>query len=568
MSKGLVRSGKNLLKGFSSIQVKVRSATSNDPWGPSGSEMRDIAELTQDHSAFAEIMDMLDKRMNDRGKNWRHVYKALTVFDYCLHMGSENVVLWGKDNIYLIKTLREFIYIDDDGKDQGHNIRSKAKDITSLLQDDDRLRSERKNRSYMASRLQDDEPRPLRPQRTGNSTRAGRRSETEDESQDPELRRALEESKRQAEVDARKRRGDPAEEDDDLARALKLSEEEEEARRRHLAEESENNLFDDSNDQQQGQSYNPYQQQQQQVDFFGNPIYGDNMPLQNTGYLQNAYSQVQQPQMTGMYAQNTGGFYPQQQPQASPYDDYGGGAHDFLTAQNTGMNAATKIERQATGKNNPYAQNAAPAQPPPAQRLEPVKTGSNNPFAQFGNFNNQQPVQQPYQPPQAPSLNDVNASRQNGAAFAQYQQQQALKPQRTKDDGRYADLAALIGTGTGADTFGNTGAMRVAAHHTANPAFMNSAGSSSAGVIRSQQTGHNPFIQAQRTGGGSAPAQQPSYTGGQRMAYVGTQQTGGFAYPGQQQQHQQQYQQQPQGNYQQQSYQQQGYGNQQSLIDL
>lgn len=48
MSKGLVRSGKNLLKGFSSIQVKVRSATSNDPWGPSGSEMRDLAEMTQD----------------------------------------------------------------------------------------------------------------------------------------------------------------------------------------------------------------------------------------------------------------------------------------------------------------------------------------------------------------------------------------------------------------------------------------------------------------------------------------------------------------------------------------
>lgn len=48
MSKGLVRSGKNLIKGYSSIQVKVRAATSNDPWGPSGSEMRDLAEMTQD----------------------------------------------------------------------------------------------------------------------------------------------------------------------------------------------------------------------------------------------------------------------------------------------------------------------------------------------------------------------------------------------------------------------------------------------------------------------------------------------------------------------------------------
>lgn len=78
-------------------------------------------------------MDMLDRRMNDRGKMWRHVYKvrlswkealicqSLQVFDYCVHSGSENVVRWGKDNLYVIKSLREFQYIDDDGVDQGAN---------------------------------------------------------------------------------------------------------------------------------------------------------------------------------------------------------------------------------------------------------------------------------------------------------------------------------------------------------------------------------------------------------------------------------------------------------------
>jgi hypothetical protein len=35
---------------------------------------------------------MLDKRLNDKGKNWRHVFKSLTVLDYILHAGSENVV--------------------------------------------------------------------------------------------------------------------------------------------------------------------------------------------------------------------------------------------------------------------------------------------------------------------------------------------------------------------------------------------------------------------------------------------------------------------------------------------
>lgn len=70
---------------------------------------------------FYEIMDMLDKRLNDKGKNWRHVLKSLKVLDYCLHEGSELVVTWARKNLYIIKTLREFQFIDDEGKDVGQN---------------------------------------------------------------------------------------------------------------------------------------------------------------------------------------------------------------------------------------------------------------------------------------------------------------------------------------------------------------------------------------------------------------------------------------------------------------
>lgn len=75
---------------------------------------------------FYEIMDMIDKRLNDKGKNWRHVLKALKVLDYCLHEGSELVVTWGKQNLFIIKTLREFQYIDEDGRDVGQNGRRPA----------------------------------------------------------------------------------------------------------------------------------------------------------------------------------------------------------------------------------------------------------------------------------------------------------------------------------------------------------------------------------------------------------------------------------------------------------
>lgn len=63
----------------------------------------------------------MDKRLNDKGKNWRHVFKTLTLLDYLLHAGSENVVIYFRDNIYIVKTLKEFQYVDDYGKDQGAN---------------------------------------------------------------------------------------------------------------------------------------------------------------------------------------------------------------------------------------------------------------------------------------------------------------------------------------------------------------------------------------------------------------------------------------------------------------
>lgn len=58
------------------VGLKVREATSNDPWGPSSSLMSEIADLTYNVVAFSEIMSMVWKRLNDHGKNWRHVYKV------------------------------------------------------------------------------------------------------------------------------------------------------------------------------------------------------------------------------------------------------------------------------------------------------------------------------------------------------------------------------------------------------------------------------------------------------------------------------------------------------------
>lgn len=46
LGKGVLRVAKNYTKGYSDVQAKVRDATSNDPWGPSGTQMNEIAQMT------------------------------------------------------------------------------------------------------------------------------------------------------------------------------------------------------------------------------------------------------------------------------------------------------------------------------------------------------------------------------------------------------------------------------------------------------------------------------------------------------------------------------------------
>ncbi|KAI1716954.1 ENTH domain-containing protein [Ditylenchus destructor] len=138
----LRRQVKNVAYNFSDAQVKVREATSNDPWGPTTALMSEIADLTHNPMSFTEIMSMLWKRLNDHGKNWRHVYKSLVLLDYLIKCGSEKVAQQCRENIYSIETLKDFQHIEDN-RDQGLNVREKAKQMVALLQDEERLKNER-----------------------------------------------------------------------------------------------------------------------------------------------------------------------------------------------------------------------------------------------------------------------------------------------------------------------------------------------------------------------------------------------------------------------------------------
>ncbi|KAG4093606.1 ENTH-domain-containing protein [Neocallimastix lanati (nom. inval.)] len=139
VGKKILRQTKNVTKGYSEIQVKVRNATSNDSNCPSNQLLMEIAQASNSQIQLQEILEILDKRINDKGKNWRHVFKALSLLEYLLYNGSEYVISYAHDNIYIIKTLKEFQYIDDRGRDYGANVRQKSREISELLTNQSKL---------------------------------------------------------------------------------------------------------------------------------------------------------------------------------------------------------------------------------------------------------------------------------------------------------------------------------------------------------------------------------------------------------------------------------------------
>ncbi|XP_027348930.1 clathrin interactor EPSIN 2-like isoform X2 [Abrus precatorius] len=121
------------------IEQKVLDATSNEPWGPHGSLLADIAQATRNPHEYQMIMAVIWKRINDTGKNWRHVYKALTVLEFLVANGSERVIDEIREHAYQISTLSDFQYVDSSGRDQGNNVRKKSQSLVVLVNDKERI---------------------------------------------------------------------------------------------------------------------------------------------------------------------------------------------------------------------------------------------------------------------------------------------------------------------------------------------------------------------------------------------------------------------------------------------
>lgn len=70
--------------------------------------------------------------------------QSLLLLNYLVRNGSERVVTSSREHIYDLRSLENYTCIDEFGKDQGINIRHKVRELIDFIQDDDKLREERK----------------------------------------------------------------------------------------------------------------------------------------------------------------------------------------------------------------------------------------------------------------------------------------------------------------------------------------------------------------------------------------------------------------------------------------
>ncbi|KAK4054828.1 hypothetical protein OIV83_000752 [Microbotryomycetes sp. JL201] len=481
MGRSVMRTVKGSVKGYSDTQTKVRNATSNDPWGPSGTEMSEIAALTFNSNDFVEIIETLDKRLNDKGKNWRHVFKSLTLLDYILHAGSENVVQYFRENIYVVKTLKEFQYIDEFGKDQGANVRQKAKDITNLLLDENKMKASRLNRKDMRDRMSGGE-------RPRSNTDPHSRRQVPDRSgarsADQDLEAAIAASKRTAQEEAS--RDTRSNEDRELEEALRLSREEDERRRRELESSSGGNLFDEQQQQQQQQSNNlididsaPSQQPMQTGYASYNPYAAQQQAMYEEQMRQAQLMELQRQQQEQMYMQQQ--MAQQQMAQQQMQEQY------------------MRLQQQQYEAQMAYQAQMAQQQQQPILP-QPTAFGTNNPFAAFAPT----PSPAPQMPQQTGAPSPARApSPPSAATNAPAPSQSPFRARPPKDDGKHADLARMLAAGRedGIDSFGNIGNLRVPvgqqfATKTGNPFLPQQTGQPQQQSLQSQpqQNNQQPFF--------------------------------------------------------------------------
>ncbi|KAK4529805.1 hypothetical protein CCYA_CCYA02G0662 [Cyanidiococcus yangmingshanensis] len=125
------------------IENKVRAATSVEPYGPTQRELAEVASATHNAEEYPLIMGIIWSRLNDRGRYWRRVYKALDLLRYLILHGSPRVLEEARAALPHLEVLQDFRYFDqNERRDCGMSVRQKAKLVVEIIRDPRRYEEE------------------------------------------------------------------------------------------------------------------------------------------------------------------------------------------------------------------------------------------------------------------------------------------------------------------------------------------------------------------------------------------------------------------------------------------
>lgn len=129
----------SFLHDKSAGETLALDVTSNEKWGPHGEELAQLASMTLASSEcwLDDIWPALRMRLTTTPpERWRQMYKALTTLEYLVARGCERVARDCRANANAFERLMKFEYVDDRGKDEGINVREKAKKVLALVSDE------------------------------------------------------------------------------------------------------------------------------------------------------------------------------------------------------------------------------------------------------------------------------------------------------------------------------------------------------------------------------------------------------------------------------------------------
>jgi epsin len=125
-----------------SLDSKLKEATSKATWNVPNSQLHSIALATHDAVDCNVILSHCFKLLEDRKKDWRQVFKSLTLLETLLKHGSERCIEDIRTDLWKIQQWKEYRFMEQ-GKDVAGGIREKATNIEQFCNDKSFLQKER-----------------------------------------------------------------------------------------------------------------------------------------------------------------------------------------------------------------------------------------------------------------------------------------------------------------------------------------------------------------------------------------------------------------------------------------